>query len=48
MDEKQEFVDEVDVTRTSGWMKMGFLWTMMDVACACGRKKLGVCGREDG
>ncbi len=23
-------MDEVDVTRRSGWMKMGFLWTMMD------------------
>jgi hypothetical protein len=40
----RNFVDEVDITRTSGWMKMGFLWTMMDVARACGRKNLGVCG----
>jgi hypothetical protein len=23
---------------------MGFLWTLMDVARACGRKNLGVCG----
>jgi hypothetical protein len=48
MDEKQEFVDEVHVTCTSGWMKMGF-FVDDDGCCTCmWTKELGCLWGEDG